>query len=123
MKKVPFPMLFMTFLRFVVHSYVLTSAALALCAVGIYRREFLYAGVAVLTLDVMIALFKTVIMKRTIENGEGENFKPWADIITGADGAGFESDGIERNKGGQFDPEIADVMLKLLREDKLREEI
>ena len=32
-------------------------------------------------------------------------------------------DEIERNKGGQFDPEIADVMLKLLREDKLREEI
>ena len=28
-------------------------------------------------------------------------------------------DEIEKNKGHQFDPEIADIMLRLIREDKL----
>lgn len=72
-----------TFFTNLLSSFLLNIVAIVLLGIGIWKREFLYAGLAVLAVDVILAFVKAVVMAKTFENTDNPDMIDFRDRIFG----------------------------------------
>ena len=62
-------------------SFILNTAAIVLLGLGIWKRELLYAGLAVLAVDIILAFVKTYIVAKTFENTDNPDMLDFRDAL------------------------------------------
>ena len=94
-----------TFFTNLLSSFLLNIVAIVLLGIGIWKREFLYAGLAVLAVDVILAFVKAVVMAKIFENTDNPDMIDFRDRIFGE---GEDGDGT-RSMENEADFDLADT--------------
>lgn len=100
MKKYNSQLFLIGFVMNIVRKFPLLLAALICAIVGIWSRQFLYAGAVILVVVLVWSLVQQIQIKHAVEHNDNPNFTPFAEAMM--------SDDWRKNIGAIIDDKIND---------------